>query len=130
LGRFPRVDLPRLDGPKGGTLHRPGGVNERQFFWHQSVVDLATSFHKTARHRASLTWDPLALLAAVYSLLLAITMWFKIWSIRDVAAIGHYFSTLTLCVEFFLPFLIAGASLPDCPKETCDLRSYYDNNRQ
>ena len=49
-----------------------------------AVVDLAASFHKLARHRRSVTWDPLALLAALYSLLLAITMWFEIWATRDV----------------------------------------------
>ena len=27
-------------------------------------------------------------------------------------------------------FLVAAASLPDDPDETCDLRSYYDSNRQ
>ena len=95
-----------------------------------AVVDLATSFHKLARHRRSVTWDPLALLAALYSLLLAITMWFKIWSIRDVTALGHYLFYLTLCVEFFLLFMVAAASLPDDPSDSCDLRSYYDSNRQ
>lgn len=95
-----------------------------------AVVDLAISFHKIARHRRSVTWDPLALLAALYSLLLAITMWFKIWGIRDVPEIGHYFFYLTLCAEYFLLFLVAAASLPDDPNETCDLRSYYDGNRQ
>ena len=95
-----------------------------------AVVDLATSFHKLARHRGSVTWDPLVLFAALYSLLLAITMWFKIWSIRDVAAIGHYLFYLTLCAEFFLLFMVAAASLPDDPNETCDLRSYYGQSPQ
>jgi hypothetical protein len=95
-----------------------------------AVVDLAISFHKLARHRRSVTWDPLAMLAALYSLLLAITMWFKIWGIRDVPETGHYFFFLTLCAEYFLLFLLAAASLPDDPNETCDLRIYYDGNRQ
>jgi hypothetical protein len=95
-----------------------------------AIVDLATSFHKLARHRRSVKWDPLALLAALYALLLVITMWFKIWGIRDVPEIGHYFYYLTFCAEYFLLFMVAAASLPDDPKETCDLRSYYDSNRQ
>ena len=75
-------------------------------------------------------WDPLALLAALYSLLLAMTMWFKIWGIRDVPEVGHYFVYLTFCTEYFLLFMVAAASLPDDPQETCDLRHYYESNRQ
>jgi hypothetical protein len=95
-----------------------------------AVVDLATSLHKLTRHRSTVTWDPLALLAALYSMLLIITMWFKLWAVRDDPEIRHYFFYITLCVEYLLLFLIAAASLPDDPKEPCDLRSYYDSNRR
>jgi len=39
-----------------------------------AVADVATSFHRLMRNRTKVKWDPLALVAALYSLLLAVGM--------------------------------------------------------
>ncbi len=95
-----------------------------------AVVDIANSFHMLMRIRASLRWNPLVLLAAVYALLLTITMWFKLWSVRGFAEAGNYLFSLSLCIEYLLLFLIAAASLPDDPHAGIDLRRFYAENRR
>ena len=44
-----------------------------------AIVDIATSFHRLLRRRSVVKWDPLALLAALYALCMAIYMWFDLW---------------------------------------------------
>lgn len=95
-----------------------------------AVVDLATSFHRLMRIRTTLRWDPLTLLAAAFALMLSITMWFKLWSVRAFPVIGDYLFTLSLCMEYLLLFLIAAACLPDEPEPGIDLRRFYAGNRR
>jgi hypothetical protein len=95
-----------------------------------AVADIATSFHRLARSRTPVVWDPLALLAALYTLCTAIGMWFDIWGVRNVAETRHFFFYLTLVASLFVLFLIAAASLPDDPAEHGDLREYYAANRR
>jgi|SRR5580765_4690792 len=94
-----------------------------------SVADIATSFHRLVRSRAPVNWDPLALLAALYALLIAIGMWFDLWGVRDVPATRQFFFYLVMVATLFVVFLIAAASLPDDPGREGDLRQFYSANR-
>jgi hypothetical protein len=40
-----------------------------------AVADVANSFHRLVRSRTPVVWDPLALLAALYALCMAVGMW-------------------------------------------------------
>jgi hypothetical protein len=95
-----------------------------------AVADVASSFHRLARGKAAVTWDPLALLAAFYALCLAIGMWFDIWTVRNVAQTRHFFFYLSMVASLFVLFLISASSLPDDPAEGSDLRQYYERNRR
>ena len=95
-----------------------------------AVVDIATSFHRLLRSKATVRWDPLALLAAVYALCLVVAMWFDLWGIRNVGATRHFLFYLSLIIQFLILFLVAAASLPDEPGEAADLREYYAGNRR
>jgi hypothetical protein len=95
-----------------------------------AVVDIATSFHRLLRHRSSVTWDPLALLAALYALCMAIYMWFDLWGVRHFAATRHFLFYLSLVAEFLVLFLIAASSFPDEANGTSNLRDYYASNRR
>jgi len=95
-----------------------------------AVVDIATSFHRLIRKRSSVNWDPLALLAAVYALCMAVYMWFDLWGVRHFAATRHFLFYLSLVAELFVLFLIAASSLPDEANGSTDLRDYYASNRR
>ncbi|HEX4389894.1 MAG TPA: hypothetical protein VH109_14815 [Steroidobacteraceae bacterium] len=95
-----------------------------------AVADVATSFHRLARSRGPVVWDPLTLLAAAFALCMAIGMWFDLWGVRGVPATRHFFYYLSMVAEFFVLFLIAAASLPDEVREGCDLREHYARNRR
>ena len=94
-----------------------------------AIADIATSFHRLVRSRHPVTWDPLALLAALYALLTAIGMWFDIWGVRNVTGARHFFFYLIMVADLFVVFLIAAASLPDDPQSGRDLREFYSWNR-
>lgn len=93
-----------------------------------AVVDVATSFHRLARVRDAIRWDPLTLIVAVYTLCMAVYMWFDLWGVRHFAAARRFFVYLTLVALFFVLYLAAAASLPD--EATTDLRAYYEGNRR
>jgi hypothetical protein len=95
-----------------------------------AIADIATSFHRLARSRQAVIWDPLALLAALYALLIAVGMWFDLWGVRDVAGARHFFFYLIMVANLFVVFLIAAASLPDDSENGRDLREFYSRNRQ
>jgi len=95
-----------------------------------AIADIATSFHRLVRSRTVVTWDPLALLAALYALLIAIGMWFDLWGVRNVTAARHFFFYLIMVALLFIVFLIAAASLPDDPGGGCDLSEFYSRNRR
>ena len=95
-----------------------------------SIADIATSFHRLVRSRAPVNWDPLALLAALYALLIAIGMWFDLWGVRGVAATRQFFFYLVMVATLFMVFLIAAASLPDDPGREGDLAEFYSRNRR
>jgi hypothetical protein len=95
-----------------------------------AVADVASSFHRLARGHAPVVWDPLALLASLFALCMAVGMWFDLWGVRQVAATRHFFYYLSMVGEFFVLFLIAAASLPDEVREGCDLRQHYARNRR
>jgi hypothetical protein len=95
-----------------------------------AVADIAASFHRLARRKAPMVWDPLALLAASYALWLAVGMWFDLWGVRNVSEARHFFFYLAMVANLFVLFLIAAASLPDDPANDCDLRAYYASNRR
>ena len=94
-----------------------------------AIDDIATSFHRLVRSRHPVTWDPLALLAALYALLTAIGMWFDLWGVRNVTGARHFFFYLIMVADLFVVFLIAAASLPDDPQSGRDLREFYSWNR-
>ena len=95
-----------------------------------AIADVATSFHRLVRGRAPVVWDPLALLAALFALCMAVGMWFDLWGVRHFAATRHFFYYLSMVAEFFVLFLIAAASLPDEVREGADLREHYARNRR
>lgn len=95
-----------------------------------AIVDIATSFHRLLRHRSAVKWDPLALLAALYALCMAVYMWFDLWGVRHFAATRNFVFYLALIAEFLILFLIAASSLPDDVSETTNLRDYYTGNRR
>lgn len=93
-----------------------------------AVVDVATSFHRLARVRKSMKWDPLTLIVALYTLCMAVYMWFDLWGVRHFTAARRFFVYLSLVALFFVLYLAAAASLPD--EATTDLRAYYEGNRR
>jgi hypothetical protein len=95
-----------------------------------AVGDIATSFHKLARSKAAVKWDPLLLLTTVYALCLPVCMWFELWGVRHFAGARYFLFYLTLVAELFILFLIAAASLPDEATDSRDLREYYAENRR
>jgi hypothetical protein len=95
-----------------------------------AVADVATSFHKLMRNRSKVRWDPLVLSAALYSLLLAVGMWFDIWGVRKFEVVRHFVFYLAIVAQLFVLFLIAAASLPDDTEASIDLRAYYAVNRR
>ncbi len=95
-----------------------------------AVADIAASFHRLARGKARVVWDPLTLLAAGYALWLAVGMWFDLWGVRGVAESRHFFFYLVMIANMFVLFLIAAASLPDDPVADGDLRVYYARNKR
>ena len=96
----------------------------------RSIADVAHSLHRLLRSSAPVRWDPLALLAALYAVCMAVGMWFDLWGVRNFAATRHFFFYLSLVAEFFVLFLLAAASLPDEHTEGCDLRAHYERNRR
>jgi hypothetical protein len=93
-----------------------------------AVADVAASFHRLLRHRSSVRWDPLVVLAAGYALCMAVYMWFDIWGVRNFAATRHFLFYVGLVVQLFVLFLVAAASLPDDADGSTDLREYYAGN--
>lgn len=93
-----------------------------------AVADVATSFHRLVRHHPRVRWDPLALLAALFALVITVGMWFDLWGIRNATSVRHFFFYLVLVGAFFILFLIAATSLPDEVSGTADLRAYYAGN--
>jgi hypothetical protein len=95
-----------------------------------AVADIAASAHRLARTRVKVTWDPLSLLAAFYALVMAIGMWFDIWTVRNVSQTRHFFFYFSMVASLFVLFLIAAVSLPDDPAADGDLRAYYERSRR
>jgi hypothetical protein len=95
-----------------------------------AIADVANSLHRLLRSSAPVRWDPLALLAALYAVCMAVGMWFDLWGVRNFAATRHFFFYLSLVAEFFVLFLLAAASLPDEATEGGDLRAHYERNRR
>jgi hypothetical protein len=95
-----------------------------------AIADIATSFSRLVRRGSRVSWDPLALLAALFALLVAVNMWFDLWHVRDVAGSRHYFFYLWTVAELFLVYLMATVSLPEEPDREGDLRTYYEHNRR
>ena len=95
-----------------------------------AVVDVATSFHRLARERLSIKWDPLTLIVALYTLCMAVYMLFDLWGVRHFTAARHFLLYLSLVALFFVLYLAAAASLPDEANATTNLRAYYEGNRR
>lgn len=95
-----------------------------------AIADIAMSFHRLVRQASNVKWDPLALLAALFALCLAVCMWFDLWGVRHFAATRKFPFYLSLIGEFFVLYLIAASSLPDEFAGSIDLRQYYAANRR
>jgi hypothetical protein len=95
-----------------------------------AVADIAMSFHRLLRNRSTVKWDPLALLSALYALLMAVCMWFDIWGVRNFAATRTFPFYLTIVAALTVLFLVAAASLPDESGDSNDLCVYYGLNRR
>ena len=53
-----------------------------------AIADVATSFHRLLRSKSTVKWDPLALIAALYALCMAIYMWFDLWGVGTLPQHG------------------------------------------
>jgi hypothetical protein len=95
-----------------------------------AIADIATSLHRLLRSKSTVKWDPLALIAALYALCMAIYMWFDLWRVRHFAATRHFLFYLLLFAELFVLFLVAASSLPDEVSTSTDLRQFYAANRK
>jgi hypothetical protein len=95
-----------------------------------AIADIATSFHRLVHSKAAVTWDPLALLAALYALVVAIGMWFDLWGVRNVTATRQFLFYLVMIALLFMVFMIAAAALPDDPETGRDLHEFYSRNRR
>lgn len=95
-----------------------------------AIADIATSFHRLLRSKSPVNWDPLALIAALYALCMAIYMWFDLWGVRNFAATRYFVFYLLLFAQLFVLFLIAASSLPDEASTSNDLHEYYAANRR
>lgn len=95
-----------------------------------AVADIATSFHRLVRTQAAVTWDPLALLAALFALCMSIGMWFDLWAERDVVQTRHFLFYLSVVAQLFVLFLVAASSLPDELGGSNNLKEYYAKNHR
>jgi hypothetical protein len=95
-----------------------------------AIADIATSFHRLLRSKATVKWDPLALMAALYALCMAIYMWFDLWGVRNFTATRNFLFYLLLFAQLFVLFLVAASSLPDDASTATDLREFYATNRR
>jgi hypothetical protein len=95
-----------------------------------AIADIATSFHRLLRSRSPVVWDPLALMAALYALCMAIYMWFDLWGVRHFAATRNFLFYLGMFGMLFLLFLVAASSLPDETNTSINLRVFYAENRR
>ena len=95
-----------------------------------AIADIATSFHRLLRSPARVHWDPIALLAAAFAIVITVGMWFDLWGIRQATSVRHFFLYLVLVALFFVLFLIAAASLPDETADGVDLRDFYRRNHR
>lgn len=95
-----------------------------------AIADVAASFHRLMRAQPRVRWDPLALLSALFAMVITVGMWFDLWGIRNATSVRHFFVYLALVGAFFVLFLIAAASLPDEASEGVDLREFYGRNRR
>ena len=95
-----------------------------------AIADIATSFHRLLRSPARVHWDPIALLAAAFAIVITVGMWFDLWGIRQATSVRHFFLYLVLVALFFVLFLIAASSLPDETSDGVDLRDFYRRNHR
>jgi hypothetical protein len=95
-----------------------------------AIADIATSFHRLLRSTSPVIWDPLALMAALYALCMAIYMWFDLWGVRNFAAARNFLFYLGIFGMLFVLFLIAASSLPDETSTPINLRAFYAENRR
>jgi hypothetical protein len=95
-----------------------------------AIADVAASFHRLMRAEPRVRWDPLALLSALFAMIITVGMWFDLWGIRNATSVRHFFLYLALVGAFFVLFLIAASSLPDEVPEGVDLREFYGRNRR
>jgi hypothetical protein len=76
-------ELPEFGGERGTHVTSEGTAFEYAMGLFSvliglAVVDVATSFHRLARVRRSISWDPLTLIVALYTLSMAVYMWFDL----------------------------------------------------
>ena len=95
-----------------------------------AIADIAASAHRLLRHKSQVRWDPLAVLAALYALCMAVYMWFDLWGVRNFTATRHFLFYLVLFGQLFVLFLVAASSLPDEADPSTDLREFYSANRR
>jgi hypothetical protein len=95
-----------------------------------AIADIATSFHRLLRSKSPVVWDPLALMAALYALCMAIYMWFDLWGVRNFSATRNFLFYLGIFAMLFVLFLVAASSLPDETNTSINLRVFYAENRR
>ena len=90
-----------------------------------ALTHVAGQLHRlmTAEQRPRLRVIPFA--AAGYLALLMMHMWYLVWSLRGAAFVDGFWFLASLTAEFLILFLAMAAVLPEEPKQTDDLATYY-----
>lgn len=95
------------------------------------LTDLFLSFHKLIRHRKSVKWHWLPLLAAWYLFLIILKNWWDLAFMQDSSDWMNIFFFIAYGHLLFLIFLAVSTALPDeLDRNDIDLKSYYFRNHR
>ena len=93
-----------------------------------ALTDMVQSLHRLLRDRASVKWDPLILLLALWVFLWIVSEFFAVWLDARFEKITFY-GLLGLLAVPSLTSLMAFAVLPDhVPEDGLDLEKFYFDN--
>jgi len=95
-----------------------------------ALSDVMMSLHRLLRHRHRVTWDGRVLLSTLFVILSIVTFWFNFWTIRMVKDLLSFPVFMSAFFDFMVLFLACAACLPDEPREDCDLRMFYGENKR
>jgi hypothetical protein len=95
-----------------------------------ALADVSFSFHKLAIRARTIRWDGRPLIAAALVTVECVRLWFGQWTLRNFSAALTFPIYFGLFVQMLLLVLLASASLPDEPRDDCDLAVVYEQRRR